>query len=156
MSRRAAVVCPTAPRLPRAYILAGGLGLRLRSVVADRPKALAEVGGRPFLDFVIGQIDAHGGMAITLSAFNPRDVLAWHVDPDDAPQEPAAEPKHAGDRRKALYSPVPGRGIAEALLKTGTRTDDAVPLEGSDRTSVAEVACREDQRHSRQRRRESG
>lgn len=60
------VVCPTAPRLPRAYILAGGLGLRLRSVVADRPKALAEVGGRPFLDFVIGQIAAHGGMAITL------------------------------------------------------------------------------------------
>jgi NDP-sugar pyrophosphorylase family protein len=32
-----------------AAILAGGLGTRLRSVVADRPKVLADVGGRPFL-----------------------------------------------------------------------------------------------------------
>jgi NDP-sugar pyrophosphorylase family protein len=30
-------------------ILAGGLGTRLRPVVPDRPKVLAEVGGRPFL-----------------------------------------------------------------------------------------------------------
>ena len=111
------MVCPTAPRLPRAYILAGGLGLRLRSVVADRPKALAEVGGRPFLDFVIGQIAAHGGMAITLSAFNPRDVLAWHVDPDDAPQEPAAEPKHTGDRRRPFTAPY----LAVALRRHFSR-----------------------------------
>ena len=32
-----------------AVILAGGLGTRLRSVVDDRPKVVAEVNGRPFL-----------------------------------------------------------------------------------------------------------
>src|SRR5687767_11942785 len=32
-----------------AAILAGGFGSRLQSAVADRPKALAEVAGRPFL-----------------------------------------------------------------------------------------------------------
>lgn len=31
-----------------AAILAGGLGTRLRSVVADRSKVLAEIGGHPF------------------------------------------------------------------------------------------------------------
>lgn len=39
-----------------AAILAGGLGTRLRSVVADRPKALAEVNGRPFLSYLLDQL----------------------------------------------------------------------------------------------------
>lgn len=43
-----------------AVILAGGLGTRLRSVVADRPKVLASVGGRPFLSYLLDQIGATG------------------------------------------------------------------------------------------------
>lgn len=39
-----------------AVILAGGLGTRLREVVADRPKVLAEVNGRPFLEYLLDQI----------------------------------------------------------------------------------------------------
>jgi len=34
-------------------ILAGGLGTRLRSVVNDRPKPMAEVAGRPFLEHLM-------------------------------------------------------------------------------------------------------
>jgi NDP-sugar pyrophosphorylase family protein len=41
-----------------AAILAGGLGTRLRSVVADRPKVLAPVGGRPFLRYLLDQLAA--------------------------------------------------------------------------------------------------
>jgi NDP-sugar pyrophosphorylase family protein len=41
-----------------AAILAGGLGTRLRSVVADRPKVLAPVGGRPFLSYLLDQLAA--------------------------------------------------------------------------------------------------
>jgi D-glycero-alpha-D-manno-heptose 1-phosphate guanylyltransferase len=43
-----------------AAVLAGGLGTRLRSVVADRPKVLAEVRGRPFLAYLLDQISAAG------------------------------------------------------------------------------------------------
>jgi D-glycero-alpha-D-manno-heptose 1-phosphate guanylyltransferase len=43
-----------------AAILAGGLGTRLRSVVADRPKVLAEVAGRPFLAHLLEQLAAAG------------------------------------------------------------------------------------------------
>lgn len=37
----------------QVLILAGGLGTRLRSVVSDRPKPMAEVNGKPFLEYLI-------------------------------------------------------------------------------------------------------
>ena len=43
-----------------AVILAGGLGTRLRSVVADRPKVMAEIHGRPFLAYLFDQLVAAG------------------------------------------------------------------------------------------------
>lgn len=41
-----------------AAILAGGLGTRLHSVVADQPKVLAKVQGRPFLAYLLDQLGA--------------------------------------------------------------------------------------------------
>src|SRR3989304_8256332 len=43
-----------------AAILAGGLGLRLRSVVTDRPKVLANIRGKPLLAFLLDQLVAVG------------------------------------------------------------------------------------------------
>jgi len=43
-----------------AVILAGGLGTRLRTAVADCPKVLAEVGGKPFLAYLFDQLIACG------------------------------------------------------------------------------------------------
>ena len=43
-----------------AAVLAGGLGTRLRSVVADRPKVLAPVAGRPFLAHLLDQLTTAG------------------------------------------------------------------------------------------------
>ncbi|MBI2822669.1 MAG: nucleotidyltransferase family protein, partial [Acidobacteria bacterium] len=43
-----------------AAILAGGRGTRLRPVASDRPKALFEVAGRPFLARMLDQLDAAG------------------------------------------------------------------------------------------------
>lgn len=39
-----------------AAILGGGLGTRLRSVVADRPKVIAEIGNKPFLAYLLEQL----------------------------------------------------------------------------------------------------
>jgi D-glycero-alpha-D-manno-heptose 1-phosphate guanylyltransferase len=39
-----------------AIILAGGLGTRLRSVVSDLPKCMAPVAGKPFLHYIIEQL----------------------------------------------------------------------------------------------------
>jgi len=41
-------------------ILCGGLGTRLRPVIADRPKPMAPVRGRPFLEYVVDSIADRG------------------------------------------------------------------------------------------------
>jgi D-glycero-alpha-D-manno-heptose 1-phosphate guanylyltransferase len=47
-------------------VLAGGFGTRLRSVVSDRPKALAEIHGRPFLAYLLDQLSATGLSSVIL------------------------------------------------------------------------------------------
>ncbi|MCD8223197.1 MAG: nucleotidyltransferase family protein [Clostridiales bacterium] len=44
----------------QAVILAGGLGTRLRSVVNDRPKPMADVNGEPFLAYLLRDLKAAG------------------------------------------------------------------------------------------------
>ena len=48
-------------------VLAGGLGTRLRSAVGDRPKCLAPVGRRPFIDIQIDALLAAGIDDVILS-----------------------------------------------------------------------------------------
>ena len=43
-------------RLMKAVILAGGLGTRLRKRIDDKPKSMASVSGRPFLEYQIEQL----------------------------------------------------------------------------------------------------
>jgi D-glycero-alpha-D-manno-heptose 1-phosphate guanylyltransferase len=49
-----------------AAILAGGRGTRLQSVMADCPKVLAAVGGRPFLSYLLDQLVASGVREVVL------------------------------------------------------------------------------------------
>ena len=44
----------------QAILLAGGLGTRLRSVVSDRPKPMALIGDRPFMEYVVHELSRHG------------------------------------------------------------------------------------------------
>lgn len=47
-------------------IIAGGLGTRLRSVLADKPKCLADVCGKPFLFYLLEQMTGAGVKRIVL------------------------------------------------------------------------------------------
>ncbi len=49
-----------------AAILAGGLGTRLRPVVPDRPKVLADVRGRPFLAYLLDNLVVQGVREVVL------------------------------------------------------------------------------------------
>lgn len=49
-----------------AAILAGGLGSRLRPAVSGRPKALANIGERPFLTYLFDQLLAVGARDVVL------------------------------------------------------------------------------------------
>lgn len=49
-----------------AAILAGGLGTRLSSAVPGKPKVLAEVGGRPFIEYLLDQLRRAGARSVVL------------------------------------------------------------------------------------------
>ena len=62
-----------------ALILCGGLGTRLRARVANRPKALAPVRGRPFLAYQLEWLAANGISEVTLAAGYLGDQLEEFV-----------------------------------------------------------------------------
>jgi len=59
----------------QAVVLAGGLGTRLRPAVADRPKVLAPVHGRPWMMFLLDQLgDAGVRQVVLLTGFKADQV----------------------------------------------------------------------------------
>ena len=58
-----------------ALVLAGGLGTRLQSAVADRPKALAEIAGRPFLAWQLDELAKNGVSQAILCTHHKSDMI---------------------------------------------------------------------------------
>lgn len=50
----------------QAVILAGGLGTRLKKVVCDRQKVVAEVAGKPFVWYILRQLNAAGVKSVII------------------------------------------------------------------------------------------
>ena len=61
--------------LPDAIILCGGAGLRLRSVIGDAPKGMAEVVGRPFLELLLQQLQSWGFQRLILAVGYQREAI---------------------------------------------------------------------------------
>ena len=58
-----------------AIILAGGFGMRLRSVVSSLPKPMAEVCGRPFLSYILDFLNKQGIGRVVLSVGYKWEVI---------------------------------------------------------------------------------
>ena len=56
-------------------ILCGGLGKRLRGVVGDTPKVMAQVDGRPFLDFLLKYLIAQNIQRVILCTGYKADIV---------------------------------------------------------------------------------
>ena len=61
-------------------ILCGGMGRRLRSVVADRPKPMAVVGDRPFLLLLVEHLASYGFRRFVLCAGHLAEVIEEYFD----------------------------------------------------------------------------
>jgi dTDP-glucose pyrophosphorylase len=61
------------------FVLAGGLGSRLRSVVNDRPKPLAVVGGKPILETLLMQAYAAGFYKFYISVNYLSEQIEEHL-----------------------------------------------------------------------------
>ncbi|WP_029891017.1 nucleotidyltransferase family protein [Polycyclovorans algicola] len=64
--------------LPTAIVLAGGFGTRLQSVVADVPKPMAPVAGRPFLQVLLDTLADAGVTGAVLAVGYKREVIEQH------------------------------------------------------------------------------
>ena len=106
-----------------AIILAGGLGTRLSSVVPDRPKALALVGGIPFIDLVLHQLAQTGlvSRAVLAIGFQSEAIL-----------------RHFEQMRPPL--PV-AFSIEQAPLGTGGALLNALPKTNGDTLLVLNGDC---------------
>jgi D-glycero-alpha-D-manno-heptose 1-phosphate guanylyltransferase len=58
-----------------AIVLAGGRGTRLSSAVSDRPKVLADVGGRPFIAYLLDLLQGAGVRRAVLSVGYMADLV---------------------------------------------------------------------------------
>ncbi len=65
--------------ITEAIILAGGLGTRLRSVVADVPKCIAPVKGKPFINYIINYLQKQGITRFIFSLGYKSEVVIEYV-----------------------------------------------------------------------------
>lgn len=63
----------------QAILLAGGLGTRLRSVVADCPKVMAEVAGRPFLEHLLLRMARQGVRRVVMAVGYRRECIIDYI-----------------------------------------------------------------------------
>jgi D-glycero-alpha-D-manno-heptose 1-phosphate guanylyltransferase len=61
-----------------AVVLAGGLGTRIRHLLADVPKPMAPVEGRPFVEWVVRYLAGAGVRRVLLSTGHMAAVVARH------------------------------------------------------------------------------
>lgn len=61
-----------------AIVLAGGFGTRLRQVVADVPKPMAPVAGRPFLEILLGSLASKGFTRAVLALGFMAEKISGH------------------------------------------------------------------------------
>ena len=62
----------------RAFLLVGGLGTRLRPIMQDKPKAMALINGRPFLEYQIALLKACGVHEFVLCVGHMREDIIAH------------------------------------------------------------------------------
>ncbi len=83
------------PQNMQAVILLGGQGTRLRTLYADRPKALVPVAGRPFIEWQVKWLRRGGVTQIHLAAGHMADQIKdWAASQEDVTV--SQEPKPLG------------------------------------------------------------
>lgn len=86
----------------QAILLAGGLGTRLRSVVSDRPKPMALIENRPFMEYVVHELSRHGVTDIVFAVGYKGSMVEEYF--GDGSRFAVASPEHraAGDSAAAV------------------------------------------------------
>ncbi|SFW77150.1 nucleotidyltransferase family protein [Chitinophaga sancti] len=69
--------------ITECIVLAGGLGTRLRSVVADKPKCMAPVGDVPFIDYLLRYLLKEGMTHVVLSLGHLSEQVITYIESNE-------------------------------------------------------------------------
>ncbi len=101
--------------ITEAIILAGGLGTRLRSVVADVPKCMAPVKGKPFLAYIIAYLEKQGIQRFIFSLGYKSEIITGYLNDHFASLEKVyvteEEPLGTGGAIKAACRHATGKNV---------------------------------------------
>lgn len=106
--------------MTRLLVLAGGFGTRLRSAVADVPKPLAPVAGRPYLHYLYESWTTQGVTAITFLLHYQAETMTAFV------KQQQLDGPLKGCAVDVVVEPIPlgtGGAIAYAVQQLGIRGD---------------------------------
>jgi MurNAc alpha-1-phosphate uridylyltransferase len=99
-------------KMPRcAFVLAAGLGTRMRPYNGDIPKPLVPVGGKPLIDYALDRLAEAGVERAVVNVHHLADALERHLASRKTPQIVIS------DERRTLLGT--GGGIAKALPQLG-------------------------------------
>lgn len=62
-------------------ILCGGMGTRIRSIAGDAPKSMMDVGGRPFLEVLLRQLQRAGVRRVAMAVGYRAEAIEAHFGP---------------------------------------------------------------------------
>ncbi|MEO7309061.1 MAG: nucleotidyltransferase family protein [Chitinophagaceae bacterium] len=146
--------------MKECIILAGGLGTRLRTVLADLPKCMAPVAGRPFIDYVIDYFLAQGIEKFILALGYKAEVIIGHMEqnyPDlDIQYSIEIEPLGTGGAIKKACKMLDSDmavitngdtlykiDLSQAIMELGERQPDCTlllkPMQNFERYGVVEL-----------------
>lgn len=81
------------------FVLAGGLGTRIRAVLADTPKLLAPIAGRPYLAYLLDWLRRFGAGRVVLGLGHRAEAILAHLEavpPAGLEVVPVVEPRPLG------------------------------------------------------------
>jgi|SRR5262245_12568622 len=143
-------VAPIEAAPEQAVILVGGLGTRLGPLAGGCPKPLLEVGGRPFVDYLVESCLRFGFRDILLLAGHQADRVARYVEErrnrlpegarlgmsvEGAPRGTAGAVRHALDRLAGRFLLLNGDSILDVNWL------DLVPLAGAPGPVLTMALC---------------
>lgn len=117
----------TPERITTAFVLAAGLGKRMRPITETIPKPLVPLKGRPLIDHVLDRLAAAGIERAVVNVHHHADLLERHLAGRTQPRVVIS------DERDALLDTGGGSKRALPLLGTGAfiiHNSDSVWLEG--------------------------
>jgi len=76
--RHSPVIIKQIVMIYEAVILAGGMGTRLKDIVPDKPKPMADINGRPFLEYLLSYLAGNSVSRIIFSVGFRADIIISH------------------------------------------------------------------------------